>query len=74
MLEHYRSLAAPQGIELADDQLTWHTAFMAMRMLVELQGWREAGELDAHPGHPFLVMEPGLRRDLTSIVEATPAS
>jgi aminoglycoside phosphotransferase (APT) family kinase protein len=72
MLADYRTLAAPHGIAITDAQLRWHEAFMAMRMLVELQGWREADELDAHPGHPFLLMEDGLRRDLRSIVGAAP--
>jgi aminoglycoside phosphotransferase (APT) family kinase protein len=66
-LRDYRKAAEPYGIEVDPGQLAWHNVFMAMRMVCELEGWREAGQLGEHEGHPFLLMEAGLRDDIRTI-------
>jgi len=39
----------------------WYRNLHGCRVLTDLAGWRAAGELDAHPGHPWLTIEPTLR-------------
>lgn len=39
----------------------WYRDLQGCRVLVDLSGWRAAGELDLHRGHPWLAMEPTLR-------------
>jgi aminoglycoside phosphotransferase (APT) family kinase protein len=41
--------------------LDWYRTFQACRIMTELTGWRAAGTLDAHRGHPWLTMEPALQ-------------
>ena len=41
--------------------LDWYRGLQGCRILTDLSGWRAAGELDAHRGHPWLTMEPTLQ-------------
>lgn len=40
----------------------WYRDLQGCRILTDLAGWRAAGELDRHRGHPWLAMEPTLQR------------
>ncbi len=40
----------------------WYRDLQGSRILTDLAGWRAAGELDAHRGHPWLALEPTLQR------------
>ncbi len=39
----------------------WYRNLQGCRVLTDLAGWRAAGELDAHRGHPWLTIEPTLQ-------------
>lgn len=59
----HRFIATYQKIgphPVGNDTLDWYHNLHACRILIDLAGWRAAGELDAHRGHPWLAMEPAL--------------
>jgi aminoglycoside phosphotransferase (APT) family kinase protein len=41
--------------------LDWYRTLQGCRILTDLSGWRAAGELEAHRGHPWLTMEASLQ-------------
>jgi len=49
----------PHSIEPAT--LDWYRTLQCCRILTDLSGWRAAGELDTHRGHPWLSIEPTLQ-------------
>jgi aminoglycoside phosphotransferase (APT) family kinase protein len=51
-LRRYRSRAR---IPVPDAALRWHVGLHCLRALVEAAGWVQAGELEAHLGHPWLI-------------------
>ena len=55
----YRKIG-PHPIDPA--ALAWYRDLQGCRILIDLAGWRAAGELDAHRGHPWLAMGPSLQR------------
>lgn len=56
------STYAKIGSHLIDPAtLDWYRSLQGCRILTDLSGWRAAGELDAHRGHPWLAMEPRLQ-------------
>ena len=58
----YRKIA-PHPIDPVT--LDWYRGLQGCRILTDLAGWRAAGELDAHHGHPWLAMEASLKPLLT---------
>jgi aminoglycoside phosphotransferase (APT) family kinase protein len=54
----YRKMS-PHPIET--DTLDWYRSLHACRILTDLAGWRAAGDLDAHRGHPWLAMDAALQ-------------
>lgn len=58
-LASYRAQAPAAG-EVDAERLDWHRRVHALRILVELAGWDHAGARPA--GHPWLVVEPVVRR------------
>jgi aminoglycoside phosphotransferase (APT) family kinase protein len=54
----YREIG-PHPIDAAT--LDWYRSLQGCRILTDLAGWRAAGELEAHRGHPWLAMEPSLQ-------------
>ena len=50
----------PAAAQVGADRLDWHRRVHALRILVELAGWDQAGSRPAT--HPWLVVEPVVRR------------
>lgn len=57
-LTTYRKIG-PHPIDPAT--FDWYRNLQGCRVLTDLAGWRAAGELDAHRGHPWLTIEPTLQ-------------
>lgn len=53
----YRRLTDGTAAEVGEDSLEWHRKVHALRILVELAGWRANGTLPS-TGHPWLALEP----------------
>jgi aminoglycoside phosphotransferase (APT) family kinase protein len=47
--------------------LAWGQQAHALRALVEIAGWEAHGELDAHRGHPWLMLRPAFETCLASL-------
>jgi aminoglycoside phosphotransferase (APT) family kinase protein len=65
-----RDYLAASGATLDEGSLRWHTAMLCLRSLVEVAGWEAAGEVDAHAGHPWLTLGPGMAARLASTTGA----
>ncbi len=50
------------GVEIDPDQFAWHTRLHALRALVEIDQWKSVNRADSPATHPFLLLEPLLRR------------
>jgi len=46
------------GVVIDRAELTWYQAVVCLRSLVEVSGWAQSGQLEAHRGHPWLVASP----------------
>jgi aminoglycoside phosphotransferase (APT) family kinase protein len=62
-LASYRDRTEGTDAAVDDENLDWHRKVHALRILVELAGWDEAGTRPAS-GHPWLILEPIARRAL----------
>lgn len=38
------------------DELVWFTSLHVLRMVTDVATWQAGGDLDQHPGHPFLML------------------
>jgi aminoglycoside phosphotransferase (APT) family kinase protein len=62
-----RTYAQELGADIDLGSLRWHEGVVCLRSLVEVAGWVAAGELDAHRGHPWLLLGPGFAERLTAL-------
>jgi aminoglycoside phosphotransferase (APT) family kinase protein len=53
-----RSYQRSAGVSVIPAQVKWHQAAICVRALTEVSRWVRAGELAAHPSHPWLVVGP----------------
>ncbi len=53
-----RSYQRSAGVTVDPAEVKWHQAAICVRALIEVSGWVHAGDLDAHPGHPWLAVGP----------------
>jgi aminoglycoside phosphotransferase (APT) family kinase protein len=60
----YESLS---GNSIDRTRLRWFTKWQALRIALDLDGWRRDGRLDDHAGHPWFSLEPTVRRQLESL-------
>ena len=68
-LRRYRRLLPSAASSLRDDTLEWHAAVHCLRALIEVAEWIDAGTVDDHAGHPWLLMAPQMSVRLGAIVD-----
>jgi aminoglycoside phosphotransferase (APT) family kinase protein len=69
LLAGYR---ADGGILPEPARLEWHTALHALRIVLEVESWRQDGTLSEHSGHPWISLEPVAARALRQITRRSP--
>jgi aminoglycoside phosphotransferase (APT) family kinase protein len=60
----YRSVARH---DLDPNAMRWYTTLHSLRIALDLDAWRREGSLAQHRGHPWLAIEPPIRRRLESV-------
>jgi aminoglycoside phosphotransferase (APT) family kinase protein len=62
-----RSYQRSAGVTVDPADVRRHQAVICVRALIEVSGWVHAGELAAHPGHPWLAVGPTFAARISAI-------